>query len=382
MKKTIAMMLILVLALSLAGAAVAQTQKTSKPFRLPRVLSRVQATVEPTEEPTVEPTEEPTVEPTEEPTVVPTEEPTVEPTEEPTVVPTEEPIVVPTEEPTVVPTEEPTVVPTEEPTVVPTEEPTVVPTEEPTVAPTTEPTAEPTDEPLNIEAVVSIVNDNSALIVRKAPDENAEKVAKLHKGDRVTILAYEGDWARILFNDFREGYVFAACLSTEPVEEPSVIAVLRVQTDGLPLNYRLEPDGEIAGYLDDGTLVDVNEMGEQWTKIVLNGQIYYVVSEYLAPLETEQPQEPAQEEMTVETLRDAVDKITIEIRADDVVLYGESVELVATIPQELSEAHLQWQQTDADGEWKDIPNANSSTTSVVITEQNVNSAWRVFVTVG
>ena len=382
MKKTIAMMLILVLALSLAGAAVAQTQKTSKPFRLPRVLSRVQATVEPTEEPTVEPTEEPTVEPTEEPTVVPTEEPTVEPTEEPTVVPTEEPIVVPTEEPTVVPTEEPTVVPTEEPTVVPTEEPTVVPTEEPTVAPTTEPTAEPTDEPLNIEAVVSIVNDNSALIVRKAPDENAEKVAKLHKGDRVTILAYEGDWARILFSDFRKGYVFAAFLSTEPVEEPTVIAVLRVQTDGLPLNYRLEPDGEIAGYLDDGTLVDVNEMGEQWTKIVLDGQIYYVVSEYLAPLEAEQPQEPAQEEMTVETLRDAVDKITIEIRADDVVLYGESVELVATIPQELSEAHLQWQQTDADGEWKDIPNANSSTTSVVITEQNVNSSWRVFVTVG
>ena len=87
-------------------------------------------------------------------------------------------------------------------------------------------------------------------------------------------------------------------------------------------------------------------------------------------------------EMTVETLRDAVDKITIEIRADDVVLYGESVELVATIPQELSGAHLQWQQTDADGEWKDIPDANSSTTSVVITEQNVNSAWRVFVTVG
>ena len=378
MKKTIAMMLILVLALSLAGAAVAQTQKTSKPFRLPRVLSRVQATVVPTEEPTAEPTEEPTAEPTVEPTV----EPTAPPTEEPVVEPTEEPTAAPTEEPVVEPTEEPTAAPTEEPTVEPTEEPTAAPTEEPTAAPTEEPTAEPTEEPLNIEAVVSIVNDNSALIVRKAPDENAEKVAKLHKGDRVTILAYEGDWARILFSDFREGYVFAAYLSTEPVEEPTVITVLRVQTDGLPLNYRLEPDGEIVGYLDDGTLVDVNEMGEQWTKIVLDGQIYYVVSEYLAPLEAEQPQEPAQEEMTVETLRDAVDKITIEIRADDVVLYGESVELVATIPQELSEAHLQWQQTDADGEWKDIPNANSSTTSVVITEQNVNSAWRVFVTVG
>ena len=378
MKKTIAMMLILVLALSLAGAAVAQTQKTSKPFRLPRVLSRVQATVVPTEEPTAEPTEEPTAEPTVEPTV----EPTAPPTEEPVVEPTEEPTAAPTEEPVVEPTEEPTAAPTEEPTVEPTEEPTAAPTEEPTAAPTEEPTAEPTEEPLNIEAVVSIVNDNSALIVRKAPDENAEKVAKLHKGDRVTILAYEGDWARILFSDFRKGYVFAAFLSTEPVEEPTVIAVLRVQTDGLPLNYRLEPDGEIAGYLDDGTLVDVNEMGEQWTKIVLDGQIYYVVSEYLAPLEAEQPQEPAQEEMTVETLRDAVDKITIEIRADDVVLYGESVELVATIPQELSEAHLQWQQTDADGEWKDIPNANSSTTSVVITEQNVNSSWRVFVTVG
>ena len=69
---------------------------------------------------------------------------------------------------------------------------------------------------------MSIDNDRSALIVRKAPDANAEKVAKLHKGDRVTILAYEGDWARILFNDFLEGYVFAAYLTTEPVEEPTV----------------------------------------------------------------------------------------------------------------------------------------------------------------
>ena len=88
--------------------------------------------------------------------------------------------------------------------------------------PTIVPTAAPTAELLNIEAVVSIDNDNSALIVRQAPDANAEKVTRLHKGDRVTILAYEGDWARILFNDFREGYVFAAYLTTEPVEEPSV----------------------------------------------------------------------------------------------------------------------------------------------------------------
>ena len=70
-----------------------------------QLLSEVEGTEAPTEEPTVPPTEEPTAPPTEEPTVPPTEEPAVPPTEEPTEPDHTEP---PAEDPT-----EPSEAPTE-----------------------------------------------------------------------------------------------------------------------------------------------------------------------------------------------------------------------------------------------------------------------------
>ena len=338
MKKTIAMMLILVLALSLAGAAVAQTQKTSKPFRLPRVLSRVQATVVPTEEPTAEPTEEPTVEPTEEPTAEPTVEPTVEPTAEPTVEPTAEP--------------------------------TVEPTAEPTVEPTAAPTVEPTAEPLNIEAVVSIDNDRSALIVRKAPDANAEKVAKLHKGDRVTILAYEGDWARILFNDFLEGYVFAAYLTTEPVEEPSAAITARGDAD-----VRVAADGlsEIFATLPDGTALKLLAVEGDWAKVEVDGQIGYIYKDSVSGAEwpqAEPTENPDEENM----------KVTIFTSRRTVVEPGETITLTSRLEgfENCEIVVYQWQYDRGNG-FEDIPGADADTYAFAADVETLSYDWRLVV---
>ena len=322
MKKTIAMMLILVLALSLAGAAVAQTQKTSKPFRLPRVLSRVQATVVPTEEPTVEPTAEPTEEPTEEPTVEPTAEPTVEPTAEPT------------------------------------------------VEPTAEPTVEPTAEPLNIEAVVSIDNDRSALIVRKAPDANAEKVAKLHKGDRVTILAYEGDWARILFNDFLEGYVFAAYLTTEPVDEPSAAITARGDAD-----VRVAADGlsEIFTTLPDGTALKLLAVEGDWAKVEVDGQIGYIYKDSVSGVEwpkAEPTENPDEENM----------KVTIFTSRRTVVEPGETITLTSRLEgfENCEIVVYQWQYDRGNG-FEDIPGADADTYAFAADVETLSYDWRLVV---
>ena len=393
MKKTIAMMLILVLALSLAGAAVAQTQKTSKPFRLPRVLSRVQATVVPTEEPTAEPTEEPTVEPTEEPTAEPTAEPTVEPTEEPTV--------------------EPTAEPTEEPTAEPTAEPTV----EPTAEPTAEPTVEPTAEPLNIEAVVSIDNDRSALIVRKAPDANAEKVAKLHKGDRVTILAYEGDWARILFNDFLEGYVFAAYLTTEPVEEPTVaptaeptVAPTAEPTVAPTAEPTVAPTAEptVAPTAEPtvepaAPSYDFERNADGSLKLDEKGNPVAIVPEGMEiPVTYERDAEgnlildengnpipkdtiPADAEY-FDTIEDALDpNRTIDLYAtwgEGELTDGTEATMIAVLNgYDNVEYALQWQTSEDNVNWTDVPGATESRCTVVVTQDNYLDYWRVMVTV-
>lgn len=168
MKKAIAMMMILALALSLMGVASAETQRVSKPFRIPRVLRHVESTVEP-EAPAAEPTEEPAAEPTE----APAEEPAAEPAEEPVVEPTE----------------------------APAEEPTEAPAEEPAAAITARGDAD----------------------VRVAADGLSEIFATLPDGTVLNLLAVEGDWAKVDV-DGQIGYIYKDSVSgvewpqTEPTE--------------------------------------------------------------------------------------------------------------------------------------------------------------------
>lgn len=353
MKKAIAMMMILALALSLMGVASAETQRVSKPFRIPRVLRHVESTVEP---------EAPAAEPTEEPAEAPAEEPAAEPTEEPVVEPVE--------------------APTEEPAAEPTEAPVVEPTEEPVVEPTAEPTAEPADEPLSIAAIVKLDNEKSTLFVRKSADASSDRVAKLHNGDRVTILAYDGDWARILFDNCREGYVFAAYLTTEPVEEPAAepteapaeepAAAITAKGDA---DVRVAADGlsEIFATLPDGTVLNLLAVEGDWAKVDVDGQVGYIYKDSVSGVEW--PQTEPTEAIDEENM-----KVTIFTSRRTVVEPGETITLTSRLEgfENCEIVVYQWQYDRGNG-FEDIPGADADTYAFAADVETLSYDWRLVV---
>ena len=280
---------------------------------------------------------------------------------------------------------------------------------------------------------MSIDNDRSALIVRKAPDANAEKVAKLHKGDRVTILAYEGDWARILFNDFLEGYVFAAYLTTEPVEEPTVaptaeptVAPTTEPTVAPTAEPTVAPTAEptVAPTAEptvaptaEPTVAptaeptvepaapsyDFERNADGSLKLDEKGNPVAIVPEGMEiPVTYERDAEgnlildengnpipkdtiPADAEY-FDTIEDALDpNRTIDLYAtwgEGELTDGTEATMIAVLNgYDNVEYALQWQTSEDNVNWTDVPGATESRCTVVVTQDNYLDYWRVMVTV-
>lgn len=167
MRKAIALVLALMLAMSFA--AIAEKETVSDSFTLPPVIERP---AEPTPGPAV--TAEPTT----------STEPTV------------------------------------------TAEPTATAEPEPSVSPEPTATAEPDDEPEAIgTAVVELTYSDSSLNVRESASADSACIASLSDGDAVEVLGHEGDWTWIRTADGVVGYVVSTYLNENPAEpsaEPSV----------------------------------------------------------------------------------------------------------------------------------------------------------------
>lgn len=105
-----------------------------------------------------------------------------------------------------------------------TAEPTA--TAEPPV--TAEPTAtpEPDEGPEAIgTAVVVLANADSSLNIRESASADSARIASLSDGDEVEVLGHEGDWTWIRTSDGVVGYVVSTYLNENPAEpsaEPSV----------------------------------------------------------------------------------------------------------------------------------------------------------------
>ena len=272
---------------------------------------------------------------------------------------------------------------------------------------------------------MSIDNDRSALIVRKAPDANAEKVAKLHKGDRVTILAYEGDWARILFNDFLEGYVFAAYLTTEPVDEPTVaptaeptVAPTAEPTVAPTAEPTVAPTAEpTVAPTAEPTVAptaeptvepaapsyDFERNADGSLKLDEKGNPVAIVPEGMEiPVTYERDAEgnlildengnpipkdtiPADAEY-FDTIEDALDpNRTIDLYAtwgEGELTDGTEATMIAVLNgYDNVEYALQWQTSEDNVNWTDVPGATESRCTVVVTQDNYLDYWRVMVTV-
>lgn len=161
-----------------------------------------------------------------------------------------------------------------------------------------------------------------------------------------------------------------------------------VKTSGPALNFRSVYNGTVSGRLETGDTVRVIEKGDRWAYLLIDGEVYTAMSVYLVEPEAaaEAPEEaPAEEEtgMTEEDFKSLVNAIEITFRFEgDSVAYGDSVTLVAHIPEALSGAEIQWQTKAPGGDWTNVEGAFGTTLSIVASESNASNIWRVQLTLG
>lgn len=161
-----------------------------------------------------------------------------------------------------------------------------------------------------------------------------------------------------------------------------------VKTSGPALNFRSVYNGTVSGRLETSDTVRVIEKGDRWAYLLIDGEVYTAMSVYLVEPEAavEAPEEaPAEEEtgMTEEDFKSLVNAIEITFRFEgDSVAYGDSVTLVAHIPEALSGAEIQWQTKAPGGDWTNVEGAFGATLSIVASESNASNIWRVQLTLG
>ena len=370
----------------------------------------------PVEEPIGETAAEPTAEPVVEPAEEPTGEPVAEPTGEPAAEPTEEPAVEPTVEPTVEPADEPTEESTEEPAAESTVEPTVEPAEEPTEEPVVEPTVEPevpAEEPAvqEVEPVTAYVNlqySDSHLNVRAKPGMDAEIIGRLNHGDKVSVLAEEGEWSRI-----SQGYVKSSYLSSsapaakpeapaeevpaqpaeKPAEEPAVESpageeapAQPVSTEGLrqiivtlvegeeSLPFYAEAGGEVIANIPAGAILHVKSVDSGYSYAVYSGMAGYVDTNKIALFNSEATEEE----------KEIIRSVSVSANVGSTPSHeGDQIILSAKLTGfEDVNYRLQWQYSpDGGATIIDVSGANDAQYSFIINDENAAYLWRVCVTI-
>ena len=371
----------------------------------------------------------------ESPAETPVAEVTEAPVHEPTEAPSHEPTETPAEEPTEVPTETPTEVPTEEPTEAPTHKPAketpavnagyalveggVFAYTEPVISDATrigqftsssylyvfERLGSGDDAWLRVAfayedgSLIGIVEGYVRMEYAKQVEGSTgagpfiyngmglSKSAFLNNGVIPTVVidpaTKTSEQRKVKYKVNDEGNVVR--ISTgETVSTKKYV----VKTSGPALNFRSVYNGTVSGRLETGDTVRVIEKGDRWAYLLIDGEVYTAMSVYLVEPEAavEAPEEaPVEEEtgMTEEDFKSLVNAIEITFRFEgDSVAYGDSVTLVAHIPEALSGAEIQWQTKAPGGDWTNVEGAFGTTLSIVASESNASNIWRVQLTLG
>ena len=278
------------------------------------------------------------------------------------------------------PTDEPEAAPVEEATDAPAD-----PTDEPTAEPTAVPT--PTMEPAPIVTIISRIpvlegttaaTNAEKVNIRMQPDTASDVLYQIEDEDTavtpvdVVTLSDDSIWYSIEYTDADEnvysGYIFSELLDVqEPVEAtPAPTAA--------PVISAIESEGEDA---TEPSEAPTDETAPETTEAAPEEPV--TTDEPTAtPADTEEAQ--TEEEQAFLT---AVDNVKIAISvvscADEngVLMYGDTIKLSATIPEELSGATMQWQQTDENGEWFDLPDATEDALTLVLCSENMSASWRI-----
>lgn len=129
-------------------------------------------------------------------------------------------------------------------------------------------------------------NTGIGLNLRNAPGTHGDIITSFKPGTAVTVLERGNGWHKVSVNG-QEGYMSSKYLTannisyTKPVT--AFTATLKNINGGSVVNFRLYPGmkTKIIGVYPVGTKVKVLEMGENWSKVEINGVTGYVSTYFL-----------------------------------------------------------------------------------------------------
>lgn len=160
------------------------------------------------------------------------------------------------------------------------------------VSETTEP--EETTEPAGPEFTevneTVYVYGTDVLNVRLAPSADSEKMGEMREGEQVTRVAYNEKWSKISYYG-NLYYASSEYLTTHaPLEFEDKTDSVYVIAEGT-LNIRKKPaaNSDVVAYLPYGTKLErtgiatvADEFGTVWSRLLYNGQVCYVSTNYLS----------------------------------------------------------------------------------------------------
>jgi len=172
-------------------------------------------------------------------------------------------------------------------------------TTEPESTETTEPeSAETTTEAPSVDSTAFIevretvyVFDTDILNIRTSCSVDSEKVGEMKEGESVVRTGYNAEWSRILYNGEVRYASSEYLTTTAPLEFTNKIETVYVAVT--QLNLRAKPsaseNAKIVVTLDFGAELErtgvsttKDENGDEWSRLLYNGQVCYADSSYLS----------------------------------------------------------------------------------------------------
>lgn len=131
---------------------------------------------------------------------------------------------------------------------------------------------------------------NEFLNVRSAPNVTSAQVARLVRGEPVTVVEFtDAAWAKVRLADDREGYVsqryIAKIVSEEQLkkEKEAFAGQYFVNFGFVNVRKAADTDSEKLGELPGQSFVRPVSNDERWARIVFEGKEGYVAMQYLSP---------------------------------------------------------------------------------------------------
>ena len=115
------------------------------------------------------------------------------------------------------------------------------------------------------------------LNLRQEATTESAVLGKYGWGTEVEVLGYSGNWAYVEVGG-QKGYMYAQYLGSEDAASYTRY----VNTNSRGLNLRSEPNGTILGSYPRGTKVTVLSTSGSWSKVSVNGQTGYMLTQWLS----------------------------------------------------------------------------------------------------